>query len=98
MENYKIGLTFVDDKDYTNKAKWCNENGCYIEEIDTKEDGTRQFQIKQCEKIEEPTIKSKSAPTHTLENTEKRIEDLQTEISQLTSRIAQLEKEQGASK
>ena len=47
MENYEIGLIFVDDKDYSNKAKWCNENNCYIEEIKAKEDGTRQFQIKQ---------------------------------------------------
>ena len=44
---YEIGLIFVDDKDYSNKAKWCNENGYYIEEIEPKEDGTRQFQIKQ---------------------------------------------------
>ena len=43
---YEIGLIFVDDKDYTNRAKWCNENGCYIEEIEPLEDGTRQFQIK----------------------------------------------------
>ena len=47
MENYKIGLIFVDDEDYTSKANWCNENGCYIEEIEPLEDGTRQFQIKQ---------------------------------------------------
>lgn len=47
MENYEIGLIFVDDKDYSNKAKWCNENGCYIEEIEPLENGTRQFQIKQ---------------------------------------------------
>ena len=46
MENYEIGLIFADDKDYSNKAKWCNENGCYIEEIEPLEDGTRQFQIK----------------------------------------------------
>ena len=44
---YEIGLIFVDDRDYTNKAKWCNENGCYIAEIEPLEDGTRQFQIKQ---------------------------------------------------
>ena len=44
---YEIGLIFVDDEDYTNKANWCNENNCYIEEIEPKEDGTRQFQIKQ---------------------------------------------------
>ena len=47
MKEYEIGLIFADDKDYTNKAKWCNENGCYIEEIEPLEDGTRQFQIKQ---------------------------------------------------
>ena len=47
MENYEIGLIFADDKDYSNKAKWCNENGCYIAEIEPLEDGTRQFQIKQ---------------------------------------------------
>ena len=43
---YEIGLIFVDDDDYTNKANWCNDNGCYIEEIEPLEDGTRQFQIK----------------------------------------------------
>ena len=47
MENYEIGLIFVDDEDYTNKANWCNENGYYIDEIEPLEDGTRQFQIKQ---------------------------------------------------
>ena len=46
MKNYEIGLIFVDDEDYTNKANWCNENGCYIAEIEPLEDGTRQFQIK----------------------------------------------------
>lgn len=90
--NYEINQIFTDDDDYTSKANWCNENGCYIEEIESLEDGTRQFQIKQCEKIEEPIIKSKSASTHTLENAEKKIEDLQTEISLLTARIEELEK------
>ena len=89
---YSINQIFTDDADYSNKANWCNENGCYIAEIEPLEDGTRQFQIKQCEKIEEPQIKMKSISTHTLENTEKKIEDLQTEISQLTARIEQLEK------
>ena len=44
---YEVNQIFIDDKDYSNKAKWCNENNCYIEEIEPKEDGTRQFQIKQ---------------------------------------------------
>ena len=43
---YEIGLIFADDEDYSNKAQWCNENGCYIEEIEPREDGTRQFQIR----------------------------------------------------
>ena len=53
MENYEIGLIFTDDDDYTNKVNWCNENGCYIEEIESLKDGTRQFQIK---KPKEPTL------------------------------------------
>ena len=44
--SYEVNQIFTDDEDYTNKAKWCNENGCYIEEIEPKEDGTRQFQIR----------------------------------------------------
>lgn len=44
--SYEINQIFIDDDDYTNKVNWCNENGCYVEEIDPLEDGTRQFQIK----------------------------------------------------
>lgn len=51
--NYEVGLIFVDDEDYSNKAEWCSANGCYIEEVEPKEDGTRQFQIK---KPKEPTL------------------------------------------
>ena len=50
--SYEINQIFIDDDDYTNKANWCNENGCYIEEIEPKEDGTRQFQIKKIEIVE----------------------------------------------
>ena len=42
----EINQIFTYDDDYPNKAKWCNENGCYIAEIEAKEDGTRQFQIR----------------------------------------------------
>ena len=45
--NYEIGLIFIDDEDYSNKANWCNENGCYIEEIEPTKDGIRQFTIKE---------------------------------------------------
>ena len=45
--NYKIGLIFIDDEDYSNKARWCNANSCYIEEIEPNGDGIRQFIIKE---------------------------------------------------
>ena len=54
MKEYEIGLIFVDDEDYSNKAKWCNEHNCYIDEIEPLEDGTRQFQIK-APRHQEPT-------------------------------------------
>ena len=43
---FYIGQIF--EKTYTpDVAMWCNSNNCYIEEIETLEDGTRQFQIKE---------------------------------------------------
>ena len=45
--NYEIGLIFIDDEDYSNKSTWCNENNCYIEEIEPTEDDIRQFVIKE---------------------------------------------------
>lgn len=45
--NYEADSIFIDDVDYSNKARWCNENGCYIEEIEPKKDGSRQFIIKE---------------------------------------------------
>ena len=47
MTEIKIGDIFQDDEYYSERAQWCNENGCYIEEIESKEDGTRWFQIKE---------------------------------------------------
>ena len=41
----EINEIFTDDDDYSNRANWCNENGCYIAEIEPLEDGTRQVQI-----------------------------------------------------
>ena len=52
--SYEINQIFTDDDDYSNKAKWCNENGYYIAEIEPLEDGTRQFQIK-APQHQEPT-------------------------------------------
>ena len=44
---YEVNQIFIDDENYSSIASWCNENNCYIEEIEPLEDGTRQFQIKQ---------------------------------------------------
>lgn len=44
MKEYEIGLIFVDDEDYSNKAQWCNEHGYFIQEIEQK-NGVRRFQI-----------------------------------------------------
>ena len=44
--SYEINQIFTDDDDYTSKANWCNENGCYIAEIEPLEGGTRRFQIR----------------------------------------------------
>lgn len=57
---YEINQIFIADDDYENKADWCNEKGCYIKEIEPKEDGTRQFQIKAPqEPTQEELIKSR---------------------------------------
>lgn len=58
--SYEINQIFTDDNDYTNKSNWCNKNGCYIEEIEPLEDGTRQFQIKAPqEPTQEELVKSR---------------------------------------
>ena len=79
MENYEIGLIFVDDEDYSNKAKWCNENGYYIDEIEPLEDGTRQFQIK-APQHQEPTQE---------EIVQSRIAEIQTAVQNLLDSKAQ---------
>lgn len=70
MKEYEIGLIFKDNEDYSNKAQWCNENGCYIEEIEKDEEGNRQFQIK---KPKEPTLE---------ELREKKLNELSSQTSQ----------------
>ena len=45
--NYEIGDIFQDDEHYSERAKWCNANSCYIEEIEPNENGIRQFIIKE---------------------------------------------------
>lgn len=41
---YKISDIFTNDKEYTARAQWCNENGYFIQEIE-QENGERRFQI-----------------------------------------------------
>lgn len=55
---YEIGQIFTDDEEYSERAQWCNENGCYIEEIEKDEEGNRQFQIKE---IVEPSLEEVKA-------------------------------------
>lgn len=43
--NYYVGLRFRLDEDYSNKAKYCNENNLMIEEIEGDQLG-RLFEIK----------------------------------------------------
>ena len=45
MNKYNVGDIFTNDKEYTARALWCNENGYYIQEIEPLENGIRQFQI-----------------------------------------------------
>lgn len=49
MKEYNIGLIFKYDTDYHNKAKFCNENGLRIVEIEPDSEG-RRFQIQELSK------------------------------------------------
>lgn len=52
--NYQVGDIFTDDAEYSARAKWCNENGKIIMEIESSENGERLFQIQE---IPQPTQK-----------------------------------------
>lgn len=47
----KIGQIFYLDENYSKIAAWCNENSCFIEEIE-KDDKGRRFTVKEAEKID----------------------------------------------
>ena len=51
----KIGEIFYYDETYKDKAEWCNENDCRIEEVGEDEKG-RQFVIIENEKESEDDI------------------------------------------
>ena len=42
---YKVGDIFIDDAEYSARAKWCNENDKIIVEVEPNENGERCFQI-----------------------------------------------------
>lgn len=44
MNKYNVGDIFTDDKEYSARANFCNENGYYIDEIEPL-NGERRFQI-----------------------------------------------------
>lgn len=46
---YCVGYTFTYSEDYPNIAKWCNENGKVIKQIENDSNGQRQFQIQDVE-------------------------------------------------
>lgn len=48
---YYVGYTFTYSEDYSNIAKWCNENGKVIKQIENTLDGRSQFQIQERESI-----------------------------------------------
>lgn len=50
---YNVNDIFTDNEEYSTRAQWCNENGCYIKEIEPLEDGSRQFKICEIEHNEE---------------------------------------------
>lgn len=75
---YSINQIFTDDDDYSNKAKWCNENGYYIEEIEPLKDGTRQFITKEpympsLEEIKAQKLAELNSLSSELEKTENKI-------------------------
>lgn len=74
-----VGQIIIDDENYPKCAKWCNENGCYIEEIEPTEEGVRQFQIKA------PTPKTEEELL--IEEAEKEVMELEAQINDIKDRL-----------
>ena len=53
---YELNDIFYNDKEYSQRAKWCNENGYVIKEIDADEEGKRRFQIQETPPLTEEQI------------------------------------------
>lgn len=53
---YQVGDIFTDDAEYSARAKWCNENGKVIVEVEPNENGERCFQIQEIPPLTEEEI------------------------------------------
>lgn len=51
----KVGEIFYFDENYSEKAAWCNQNSCFIKEIEGDEKG-RRFTIVEAEKPDKSEI------------------------------------------
>ena len=47
MTEIKIGDIFQDDEHYSERAEWCNNHNCFIQEITQPNDAVRHFQIQE---------------------------------------------------
>lgn len=72
--SYNVGDIFTDDKSYTDRANFCNENGYFIQEIEQL-NGVRRFQI--------------CAPAQKSDD-EVALEELEQQEATLNAQIAQL--------
>lgn len=72
---FEVNQIIKEDKNYSECAQWCNENDCYIKEIDKDKNGERQFQICAVEHNEE------------LEQTEKELTAIENRISEIKNEL-----------
>ena len=75
---YKLGDIFTNDKEYTDRAIWCNENGYFIQEIEQL-NGVRRFQI--C------ALAQKSDDEVALEELEQQENTLNAQIAELKDNL-----------
>lgn len=73
--SYEVNQIIKDDENYSLCAQWCNENDCYISEIEADENGNRQFKILAVEHdVEEEQLQSE------INTIEQRIEQIKSEL------------------
>ena len=82
---YKIGDIFTNDKEYTARAQWCNENGYFIQEIEPLDNGTRQFKI--CAPKEKSLSELKSAKLNELNTIASRYDSYKCDDMYITSSV-----------